>query len=330
MPRARTFFALESIEAARISSKMSVTQWVIIDMSIYSKRAAFTLVELLVVIAIIGILVGLLLPAVQAAREAARRMQCSNNVRQLGLATHNYESAYNRLPSGWVSNGLSGEPGWGWSAALLPFMEGSNVANKIDWRIAIEEAIHDEVRTTVIPSFLCPSDPFANVFEIGESDGSHTHKHTYSLSLPTVDDGDKLFAIAKSNYVAMFGTFELEDAPYQGDGMYYGNSRTKFRDVTDGLSNTIMVGERSGQLGGSIWHGNIPEAAESFSRIVGVADHAPNSPAGHFEDFRSYHTGGANFMRADGSVQWLPETIDEEVYRAMATRSGGEALSYTE
>jgi prepilin-type N-terminal cleavage/methylation domain-containing protein len=284
-----------------------------------SNRSAFTLVELLVVIAIIGILVGLLLPAVQAAREAARRIQCTNNVRQLGLATHNYESVYGRVPSGWVSNGLSGEPGWGWSAALLPFMEGNNIANKIDWRIAIEDAIHKDVRETVVATFSCPSDPFENTFEIGEDSGVH---HS------TVDDGDKLFRVSKSNYIAMFGTFELEDSPYKGDGMYYGNSKTKFRDVTDGLSNTLMVGERSGQLGGSLWQGNIPDAAEANARIVGVADHAPNSPVGHFEDFRSYHTGGANFMRADCSVQWLPQTIDEEVYRAMATRSGGEALNY--
>ena len=286
-----------------------------------SNRSAFTLVELLVVIAIIGILVGLLLPAVQAAREAARRIQCTNNVRQLGLATHNYESVYGRLPSGWVSNGLSGEPGWGWSAALLPFMEGNNVANKIDWRIGIEDTIHKDVRETVVATFSCPSDPFDNTFEIGEESASHTHN---------VDEGVKLFRVSKSNYIAMFGTFELEDSPYRGDGMYYGNSKTKFRDVTDGLSNTLMVGERSGQLGGSLWQGNIPEAAEANARIVGVADHVPNSTAGHFEDFRSYHTGGANFLRADCSVQWLPQTINEEVYKAMATRSGGETASYND
>jgi prepilin-type N-terminal cleavage/methylation domain-containing protein/prepilin-type processing-associated H-X9-DG protein len=294
-------------------------------------RRGFTLVELLVVIAIIGILVGLLLPAVQAAREAARRMQCSNNIRQLGLATHNYESAYKRLPSGWVSNAnLSGEPGWGWAAALLPFMEGNTVANRIDWRIAIEEAIHDDVRVTVIPTFVCPSDPYDNIFEIAEGSDGHTHRPRSSAGEGSMDDGEKLFRIAKSNYVAMFGTFELEDAPYNGDGMFYGNSRMKFRDVTDGLSNTIMVGERSGQLGGSIWHGNIPEAAESFARIVGVADHAPNSPEGHAEDFRSYHSGGVNFLRADGSVQWLPDSIDQVVYRAMATRNGGEVQSYND
>ncbi len=186
---------------------------------VISRRSAFTLVELLVVIAIIGILVGLLLPAVQAAREAARRIQCTNNVRQLGLATHNYESATGRLPSGWVSNGLSGEPGWGWSAALLPYMEGSNITNRIDWRIAIEDLTHKDIRETVVATFNCPSDPFGSVFEMGKES---------ALELATVDDGDKLFRISKSNYIAMFGTFELEDSPYRGDGMFSATARRSF------------------------------------------------------------------------------------------------------
>lgn len=295
--------------------------------SIRSPRRAFTLVELLVVIAIIGILVGLLLPAVQAAREAARRMQCSNNVRQLGIATHNYESTYSRLPSGWVSKGTSGVPGWGWSAALLPFMEGTSTANSIDWRLPISDAKHDLIRVTVVPTFICPSDPFVNVFEIAEAEEDEDHDHE---DHGNIDDGHKLFSISKSNYVGVFGTFELEDAPYAGDGMFFGSSKIRFADVLDGLSNTLMVGEHSGQLGSTIWHGNIPEAAESFARIVGVADHVPNSPVGHFEDFRSYHSSGANFLRADCSVQWLPQTIDEGVYKALASRAGDESVNYND
>lgn len=290
------------------------------------RARAFTLVELLVVIAIIGILVGLLLPAVQAAREAARRMQCTNNLRQLGIAMHNYESAYRRLPAGWISNGLSGEPGWGWGAALLPFVEGNNVHNLIDSRFAIEEEMHALVRETVIPTFLCPSDIGEDVFEIAAGDG-HDHDHYRPRSFSLDDEGEKLFRISKSNYVGMFGTFELEDAPYNGDGMFFGNSRVRFADVMDGLSNTYMLGERGSRLGQSIWHGNIPEAAEPHARILGVADHAPNSPAGHFEDFSSFHPAGVNFMRADTSVAFVPETIDETVYRGMSTRSGGEVVN---
>ncbi len=289
----------------------------------------FTLVELLVVIAIIGILVGLLLPAVQAAREAARRMQCSNNVRQLGLAVHNYESANRRIPSGWIANNAHGEPGWGWAAALLPFMEASNLHNQIDFRVPIEDPIHAQVRVTVVPTFICPSDTGPDLFEIAAGDG-HDHEHEHA-ALEGVDDApEKLFKLSKSNLIGMFGTFELEDAPYNGDGMFYGNSRIKFRDVTDGLSNTLMVGERCSRLGGSLWQGNIPEASEPHARILGVADHGPNDAHAHFEDFSSYHTGGVNFMRADVSVTFLSNSIDLRVYQAMATRAGGEVASQSE
>lgn len=290
------------------------------------RHNGFTLVELLVVIAIIGILVGLLLPAVQAAREAARRMQCSNNMRQLGIAAHNYESAYGKLPSGWISNGFSGEPGWGWGAGLLPFAEGSTIYNQIDSRLPIEAPVHAQVRVTVVPTFLCPSDIGANIFEIAEGDG-HSHFSASYRASGIDEGGDKLFAISKSNYVGNFGTFELEDAPYRGDGVFFGNSRVLFRDIRDGLSNTLMCGERSSRLGQSIWHGNIPEAAEPHARILGVADHPPNDPAGHFEDFSSFHPTGVNFLRADSSVSFMPESIDEAVYQAMATRAGGESFS---
>lgn len=295
----------------------------------YKLQRGFTLVELLVVIAIIGILVGLLLPAVQAAREAARRMQCSNNVRQLGLAVHNYESANRRIPSGWIANNAHGEPGWGWAAALLPFMEGSNLHNQIDFRVPIEDPVHAQVRITVVPTFICPSDAGADLFEIAAGDG-HDHEHDHAAFEGVDDAPEKLFRLSKSNLIGMFGTFELEDAPYNGDGMFYGNSRIKFRDVTDGLSNTLMVGERGSRLGGSLWQGNIPEAAEPHARILGVADHGPNDAHAHFEDFSSYHTNGANFMRADVSVTFLSNSIDLRVYQAMATRAGGEVVAQSE
>jgi prepilin-type N-terminal cleavage/methylation domain-containing protein/prepilin-type processing-associated H-X9-DG protein len=290
-------------------------------------RGGFTLVELLVVIAIIGILVGLLLPAVQVAREAARRMQCSNHLKQLGLAAHNYEAAYGRLPAGWISGKVDGNPGWGWTAALLPFMEGSTIYQQIDSRLTIADPLHEKVRLHSMPNFHCPSDPGDNIFQIAQDSG-HSHGHPSPGHAPTsVDEGDKLFPIAKSNYVGMFGTFELEDAPFNGDGVFFGNSRTKFRDVRDGLSNTLMIGERDSRLGGSIWHGFIREASEPAARIVGVADHAPNDSSGHFEDFRSYHPGGVNFLRADGSVRMYSQTMDQATYRAMATAAGGEVVS---
>ena len=301
---------------------------------ISKKRSAFTLIELLVVIAIIGILVSLLLPAVQMAREAARRTQCSNNLRQIGLAVHNHESSLKRLPSGWDDWNQSGEPGWGWAANLLPFMEGNNVHEGIEFTLEIADSSHEKVRTTFLNVFSCPTDDGSEIFEIYEG-GDHDHDHFTSGFAFHDDDDDEhhevLFPIAKSNYVGVFGTFEIHDGPYAGDGIFYGNSETRFRDIRDGLSNTLMVGERCSQLGQSIWHGNIPEAQANYARILGIADHhSPNHPDAHFDDFRSYHPVGVNFLRADGSVFFLAETVTEEVYRSLATRSGGEVSVFVD
>ena len=299
-------------------------------------RTAFTLVELLVVIAIIGILVGLLLPAVQAAREAARRMGCSNNQKQLGLAIHNYHAAFDRLPSGWIADEPSDEPGWSWGAAILPFMEQQAIHEKINFSVAIEDAMHQAVRETAIQTFICQSDVGSDLFMIAESAGGHHHAHSFASSSGTgavgslgenVDDSDpKLFLIAKANYVGVFGTTEIEDDPFHGDGTFYGNSKTRFRDFLDGMSSTIMLGERTTELGSSIWHGVIPEAAEAEARIIGSVDHTPNSHVRHFDDFSSQHPGGANFTLADGSVRFITEFIDLDVYQGLATRHNHEVI----
>ncbi len=286
-------------------------------------RAAFTLIELLVVIAIIGILVGLLLPAVQAAREAARKTQCFNNLKQIGLALHNYESSFRRLPSGWISPDRSGEPGWGWGVAILPYLEQNNIYAQINQSLAIEEDIHEKARLHVIPSYICPSDIGTNLFGISEGSGHHAH-NTWQGG--NVDSGELLFQISKSNYSGCFGTAEIEENPYKADGLFYGNSVMKFQFITDGLSNTFAVGERSSRFGSTIWHGVIPEASEAEARIVGAADHTPNNPVGHFEDFASYHTIGAHFVLGDGSTRMIADTIAVEVYQAMATRDGGEVV----
>lgn len=299
----------------------------------------FTLVELLVVIAIIGILVGLLLPAVQAARAAARKMSCQNNIRQIGIALHNYHGTYRQLPSGWVANDRHHHtPGWGWASAILPQIEGSSAYNQINFGMPIEEDYQEAARESPIEAFLCPSEFAEPLFFIGrgeehdhdhgddddDDDDDHPHEHEHGEHVD--DDHEPLFRIARSSYVGVYGTTDIHDDLYRGDGLFYGNSRHRFRDILDGLSQTLMVGERNSRLGGSIWHGVIHDANEPAARVIGAADHPPSDPIGHFEDFSSYHPDGAHFVLSDGSVKFITRFIDMKVYHALTTRANKEVI----
>lgn len=302
------------------------------------------MVELLVVVAIIAILIGLLMPAVQNAREAARRISCQNNLHQIGVALHSYHSTFRQLPSGWVADERDfHEPGWGWAAAILPQLEQSAAYGQIDFGTPIEADKHESARLTPIEAYLCPSDVLEPIFFIAkgeehdhehehDDDGHdddedhdhHGHEHEPGVN---IDSGPEfLFSIAKSNYVGVYGTYDIHENLYRGDGLFYGNSRHRFRDILDGLSQTLMVGERNGRLGGSIWHGVIHDASEPASRVIGAADHVPNSPVGHFEDFSSYHAAGAQFILSDGSVRMITQFIDLEVYHALTTRANKEVI----
>lgn len=281
--------------------------------SLNRKTLGFTLVELLVVIAIIGILIAMLLPAVQQVREAARRTTCSNNMRQSGLALMNYESSHRRLPAGWQTSNPSipiGDPGWGWSATILPFMEGQNIHDQIDFATPISDPLHTNIIQTSIPVFQCPSDPAPEIVDLGAPDQAE-------------------FLVGRSNYSGVFGSNEIEDGPERGNGAFFANSKLTFSDLTDGLSNTMIVGERRNDFGAVSWVGVVPEISDSALRIVGIADHNPNHPDGHFEDFRSYHPAGVNVVLGDGSVHFVANSIEEEVFQALATRDGREVASIT-
>ena len=290
------------------------------------KSSGFTLIELLVVIAIIGILVGLLLPAVQAAREAARRSSCFNNMKQVGLALHNYHSSHQVLPPGWI--GLDprsgkplaeGEPGWGWASLILPQLEQGNLARAlIRYSLPITDPGNEEVRGTFLQVYRCATDSPNREFELFREDS----RNVVLTRLPS------------SNYVGVHGTLELErckglrlGVTCQSDGTFYHLSRTRLADIRDGLSNTAIVGERASQLGNSTWLGFVRGGNEAMARVVGVADHAPNHPGGHLDDFSSEHPAGINFVLGDGSVRLINRTVDLEVYRAMVTRSRREGAT---
>lgn len=290
-------------------------------------QRGFTLIELLVVIAIIAILIALLLPAVQQAREAARRSQCQNNLKQVGLALHNYIETSNCLPPGWIGVTAGapdphGDNGWGWASFILPQMEQRTVYNQIDFRSPIGSAANAPIRSRTIPGYRCPSDSSNETWTINEE-----------------ASGTPLFDLSSANYVGSFGTAELDDCesvpPGQicrGNGTFHHNQPVRLRDLTDGTSLTILVGERRTNTSAappwhSTWVGIIPNGEEHFPRILGSADHTPNHPASHFDDFSSHHAQGVHFLMGDGRVKFLSTNISTEIYQALATRDGREVIT---
>jgi prepilin-type N-terminal cleavage/methylation domain-containing protein/prepilin-type processing-associated H-X9-DG protein len=313
-------------------------------------RTGFTLIELLVVIAIIGVLVGLLLPAVQQAREAARRSACSNKMKQQGLAIHNFADVNpETFPAGWVGEYENGEwhgdegEGFGFASRMLPFIEENNVYKTINFDQQVSHSSNAAARTTVISTFLCPSDSYGSgdLFNPGaEGSGEDT---------PDATPGSTQYA--RSNYPGVFGNehmgghddhddltaaLNVEDEglePGEGNGIFFagganGQNAVKFKSVTDGLSKTVMIGERDSRLGGSLWIGRGDGLEAGMSRVIGVGEHVFNSGGeAHFEDFFSSHPGGVSFVFADGHVAFLSDGMSESVFQSLSTRAGGEVAS---
>ena len=142
-----------------------------------------------------------------------------------------------------------------------------------------------------------------------------------------IESGTPLFRIARTNYVGVFGVSEIEDVPAAGEGTFYFLSRIRFAEITDGLSNTLIIGERYAKQGNPVWAGVVQGANEAMARVVGVGDHVPNDPHHHFDDFASYHPGGVHFLYGDGSVQRINNQIDVAIYQALCTRASGEAAN---
>ncbi len=272
-------------------------------------RPAFTLIELLVVIAIIAILIALLVPAVQKVREAASRITCTNNLKQIGLALHMYHDTHKKLPSGYLMNldaaGQEIGPGWGWGAQILDGLEQSPLRAKINLNVDLSNTVHAMPRTQRLAVFICPSDDYLTTF-----------------TPPTATT-----ALAHGDYVGVFGSNEIEDDPGAGNGLFYRNSQIRFAHVTDGISNTLMVGERHNIRFTATWTGVLAGIDEAQALVLGTCDHPPNHPNGHKEDFASRHSHGVNFLYGDGTVRTIDNMILPTIYQALATRAGNEAVT---
>ena len=296
----------------------------------------------MVVIAIIGVMVGLLLPAVQAAREAARRMSCSNNLKQIGLAFHNYADANKRFPAGYAAD-IQGvqdsreQSLWAWGTFVLPYIEQGSLYDQLDpSRIKLHQHLLTPVGLqllqTPISTYRCPSDtgPVLNNFDDSQYVPDSTGSNFYNRHVTS--DGTNRIAIATSNYVMVANTSDsttpLVNVGLEPRGVGWQNSRIGFRDVLDGTSNTLMVGERSWRVAnltmgagnalgfsantcapGTSWSvksGQLAVIAIGYDGINWTASQRQHQSRGFF----SNHPGGAQFVFCDGSVRFISENID--------------------
>ncbi len=287
------------------------------------KLQGFTLVELLVVIAIIGVLVALLLPAVQAAREAARRTSCNNNLKNIGIALHDYHDTKKVFPPGWIihknasGKDISKHPGWGWTVQLLPFVEEESLFNSLrvneqDLKQAIADPATRKLTTTILPIYRCPSDTIEQYLRKPD----RTYIHT---GWPTD------YEPGASNYMGSSGIYDPSGSTrfLKMDGMFTGNRSFTMRDAEDGATNTFFVGERDLRCKAGAWPGARnppgPDTWGSYfvrARVtIKLNDPICCNAKGQTrannctEGFSSKHKGGANFLFVDGSVRFIDENI---------------------
>jgi prepilin-type N-terminal cleavage/methylation domain-containing protein len=309
------------------------------------RRHGFTLIELLVVIAIIAVLVAILLPAVQQAREAARATQCKNNMKQLGLALHNYEGTFGLFPPSTTSGFNRGvwqytltsserDPNLhlhSFASLILPNLDQTAVANRIDYNVsALAAGANREMASKIIPAYRCPS--YAGAMY--STDNLYAN-NTMAFGAATPNT----FAIR--NYVTLGAKTVLGlsgQASFPAEGVMFPGSRTRIADITDGTSNTLVLAETkeekaavwidgtSACVAARFFNPSFPPPAGNYGgRSVSINYQPYYNGTGIVQNWgpSSNHTGGATHLVADGSVQFLSENLSADLYDAMVTRANG-------
>lgn len=311
---------------------------------------AFTLIELLVVISVIAVLISLLLPAVQSSREAARRIHCSNNLKQIGLGLAQYAHQFDCFPAGYMTDekgqgphapldpdSLDSGPGWAYGVSILPFLEQSPLFASMNLNMPCYSTTQATSVNTVLSVYLCPS----------VSESSRSFKVTSQQS-------QTLANFARSHYILNAGNeepwhYQTFDQRSIADGPFFRNSFMPIASFTDGLSGTMLAGEHTSLLSDKTWVGVVPGAvvcpapAFAFSSCDYAASmvlshtgpaaqeknviHPPNSRMSHVNQMYAEHPGGVNIILGDGSVRFVRESINQRVWAALATNRGHEVIS---
>jgi prepilin-type processing-associated H-X9-DG protein len=285
------------------------------------RRSAFTVLELLVVITIIGLLVGLLLPALMAARESARRLQCTSNLREIGLAVQQLHDVTKRLPGAWTS-ASDRVSGYGWAVPLLPFLEEASLHERVNCTLPVAANENDALRNTDLPIMRCPSDITDATFELY---AEQPQPATFALNTydePPTDQSAALVRLPIANYVGVFGTLEADEtfpAP-SGDGPIVSDRPVRYTDLQRGQSHTLLVGERTTAMVPSTWLGVNFHGEDAACRLVGSAITSPNCESCDECEFGSRHSGGSNFVWADGHVSLVLNDIEPLAYQRLAKR----------
>ncbi len=297
--------------------------------SVNQQRRAITVLELLVSMLVAGILLSVLLPAVQSARETARRAQCQNNLRQLGIALHLHHDTFQNLPAGWSE--VAGKPiATGWVPDLLPFLEQAELRSQVRSKWLNTASVEVASRSAFAPALwqtefavldtpsvlLCPSDVAEDTFRLYLEDDSHSDGNLDPLL------EEVLMELPQANYLGIAGYLDPDEpSGYDGAGVFVHRRRFSFRDLTRGLSQVAVISERTARKLPSTWLGFHVLGEDAPGRVLGFCNLGPNITTSDECELDSRHPGCILVLFADGHVQTVPDSVDQDIYRGMAKRA---------